>query len=73
MKLSRQCFQVLHHMRTRGSITTLIAFRQYCICRLSQRVIELERLGFLINHTRVTRNGRTYTAYSLVEGQRKAA
>ena len=60
---------VLRHMRHRGSITTLLAMKLYRCCRLSERIRELERDGFLINHTRVTRRGRTYTAYSLVEAK----
>lgn len=66
--------RVLSHLRSRGSITTFVAFARYGIARLSERIRELERDGHLINHTRVTRNGKTYVAYSLVEGkQRKAA
>lgn len=64
---------VLTHLRSRGSITTLIATKRYQCFRLSQRIIELERDGYLINHTPVNRNGRRYMAYSLVEGKRKAA
>lgn len=64
---------VLHHMKTRGSITTLLATFRYKICRLSERIRELERDGYLINHTSITRDGRTYTAYSLVGCKRKAA
>lgn len=62
--------QVLQHLRHRGSLTTLIAFKRYDMCRLSERVAELERDGHLINHVPVRRNGRRYMAYSLVEGRR---
>jgi hypothetical protein len=65
--------QVLGYMRTRGSITTFIAFEEFDICRLSERIRELERDGHLINHTPITRNGKSYVAYSLVEGEQKAA
>lgn len=60
---------VLTHLRTRGSITTLIATKRYLCFRLSERIRELERDGHLINHSRVKRNRRTYVAYSLVGGQ----
>lgn len=65
---------VLTHLRTRGSITTLIATKRpyYCF-RLSERIRELERDGHLINHTPVEKNGRRYMAYSLVEGRKRAA
>ena len=64
---------VLNHLRTRGSITTLIATKRYLCFRLSERIRELERDGFVINHTPVEKNGRRYMAYSLVEGKRRAA
>ena len=65
---------VLTHLRTRGSITTLIATKRpyYCF-RLSERIRELERDGHLINHTPVEKNGRRYMAYSLIEGRKRAA
>lgn len=65
--------QVLNHLSQYGSITTLIAFKRYVITRLSERIRELERDGHLINHTRITRSGRTYVAYSLVEGKQARA
>lgn len=65
--------QVLRHLRTRGSISTFVAFNRYNITRLSERVRELERDGHLINHCRVTRNKRTFVAYSLVEGRQARA
>lgn len=64
---------VLKHLRTRGSITTLIATKRYLCFRLSERIRELERDGFLINHTPVEKNGRRYMAYSLVEGKKARA
>lgn len=66
--------QVLAHMRERGSITTLIATKRPYLCfRLSERIRELERDGFLINHTPVEKNGRRYMSYSLVEARKHAA
>jgi hypothetical protein len=64
---------VLNHLRKRGSITTLIATKRYLCFRLLERIRELERDGFVINHTPVEKNGRRYMAYSLVEGRRNAA
>lgn len=66
--------QLLKHMRTRGSITTLIATKRPYFCfRLSERIRELERDGFVINHTPVKKYGHRYMAYSLVEGKRARA
>lgn len=66
---------ILRHMRRYGWITTLIAFRRYQITRLSERIRELIDDGHLINRPLITRNGKTYTVYSLVEGkqQKRAA
>lgn len=65
--------QVLAHMRKYGHITTLIAFRRYDICRLSERIRELEEDGHHINKPRTTRNGKTYSVYSLVEWKQARA
>jgi len=65
---------VLNHMRQFGFITTLIAFKRYRICRLSERIRELEADGHYMNKPLITRRGKTYTVYSLVEWkQAKAA
>lgn len=64
---------VLKHLRTKGSITTLIATDKYRCFRLSERIRELERDGFVILHTSVKKYGRTYMSYSLVECKRARA
>jgi hypothetical protein len=64
---------VLRHLREHESITTLIATKRYLCFRLSERIRELERDGFLIDHTPVEKNGRRYMSYSLVEGRKRAA
>lgn len=64
---------VLNHLRTHGSITTLIATKRYLCFRLSERIRELERDGYLINHAPIHKNGRRYMSYSLVEGRKRAA
>jgi hypothetical protein len=73
MTCQTQKQQVLRHLRSCGSITTFVAFKRYNITRLSERIREIERDGCLVNHTRVTRNGRTFVAYSLVEGKQQRA
>lgn len=73
MSLQTQKQQVLQHLRCHGSISTFIAFKRYDITRLSERIRELEDDGHLINKPRVTRNGKTYSVYSLVEGKQARA
>lgn len=73
MNCHTQKQQVLNYLRSHGSITTFIAFKRYDICRLSERIRELEHDGHLINKPRVTRNGKTYSVYSLVEGKQARA
>lgn len=65
--------QVLKHMRERGSLTTLLAFTRYGVTRLSARILELEKDGHLFNDCWVTRNGKRFKSWSLVEGKRRAA
>jgi hypothetical protein len=54
----------------RNSVTQLEAFSALGICRLSERIRELERLGWVIRHDRVqvpTRDKPAYvTRYTLV-------
>jgi hypothetical protein len=64
---------VLSHMRQFGFITTLTAAKRYDICRLSERIRELEEDGHHINKPRTTRNGKTYSVYSLVEWKQARA
>lgn len=71
MKTQKQ--QVLRHMELYGYITTFIAFKRYNITRLSERIRELEEDGHFINKPLVTRRGKTYTVYSLVEWRKRAA
>lgn len=68
--MNTQKYLVLQHLRNRGSISTFVAFKRYGICRLSERIRELEADGFLIHHTPIHHNGKRYMAYSLVEGKR---
>jgi hypothetical protein len=65
--------QVLLHMRHRGSITPLLALKEYQCFRLAARIEELRRDGWLINSTLVTRRGKRYAAYSLAHVKQGAA
>jgi hypothetical protein len=65
--------QVLMHLESGQPITQLEATMKYGILRLSERVRELEAVGCVINHERVsvpTRNGKkaTVVRYSLISG-----
>ena len=43
--------KLLHYLETHDGITTLEAMQYLKCCRLSERVRELERLGYRISHT----------------------
>tara|TARA_R110000868_G_scaffold99444_1_gene273626 strand:- start:289 stop:516 length:228 start_codon:yes stop_codon:yes gene_type:complete len=69
---------LLRHLESGQSITQMEAFTQMGICRLSQRIIELEALGMVISHESVsvpTRTGKnaTVTRYTLLKGIQAAA
>jgi hypothetical protein len=71
--MSKQLGRLLNHLETKGGVTQLDAFTELGICRLSERVREIERLGYVIAHEKVkvpTRDGRpaTVVRYSLVQG-----
>ena len=63
---------VLRHLRNCGSISTMLAFKRYCITRLPARILELKK-KHCINDVWVSRGGKRFKAWSLVEGERKAA
>ena len=45
-----QCAKLLHYLETHNGITTFEATLNLGICRLSERVREMERLGYDIDH-----------------------
>jgi hypothetical protein len=65
--------QVLRHMERHGYITVFVAFKRYAITRLSERIRELDEDGHDIIKPRITRNGKTFSVYSLAEGRKRAA
>ena len=71
--------RLLVWMETYGPITQIVAFTELGVCRLSERVRELERLGYTIEHRTIevpARGGKTahVTEYRLIaEPQRVAA
>ena len=44
---------LLEHLKAGNPVTTLIAMKKYGICRLSERIRELEAEGYNILHTRI--------------------
>ena len=63
--------RLLNYLETHpNGITTLEAMQHLKILRLSQRVIELERLGYSISHTpEHTENGARVIRYKLITGE----
>lgn len=65
--LSPQQRQVVEYLRLRGSITTLEATRMSNpICRLSERIRELEGIGWKFEHA-VPDKRKHYTRYILLD------
>jgi len=60
-----QHLRLLEYLRVRGSITTLEAFDQLRITKVSNRIGDLEAMGYDIAREPETRNGATYTRYFL--------
>ena len=70
MEKRTQADRVLAYIRTFGSITTLEAFRDLGVTRLSARIFELRDKGLNIDSTNVTSKNRygescTYAKYFL--------
>ena len=69
--MSAQNARLLCYLQAGKGVTQLEAFNSLGICRLSERIRELERLGWTIKHESVsvpTRSGKnaTVTRYSLL-------
>lgn len=65
-----QCEQILQHMQTLGSITSLEAMQKYVIMRLASRITDLWRRGVAITRQIVKGKNRygeitSYVAYRL--------
>ena len=65
-----QCEQILHHMQTLGSNTSLEAMQKYGIKRLASRITDLRRRGIAITRQIVKGKNRygevtSYAAYQL--------
>lgn len=65
-----QCEKVLRHLKDHGKITTMDAFVEYGITRLSGRIYDLRKAGHIITSTTVTGRNRYgepthFTVYSM--------
>lgn len=59
--------KLLRYLETHDGVTQLESFNTLGICRLSERVRELERLGYFIGHTpEHTENGARVIRYKLL-------
>ena len=62
--------RILRWLEAHDGLTQLEAFNGVGCCRLSERIREIERLGFVISHTaEKAPNGATVTRYRLIEEQ----
>jgi hypothetical protein len=71
--VNTQNAQILQHMKNCGSVTPYVALKRFGCMRLAARIRDLRDGGHVINSVIVSRNGKRYAAYSLVEGKAKAA
>ena len=53
MNKTTQCDRILQHLKSKGSITSMEAFEQYGITRLSGRIFDLREMGYDIVTMRV--------------------
>lgn len=61
---------ILNHIKKHGSITSMEAFAEYNITRLSGRIHELRAKGHKITTDKEkSRNGAMYAVYRLQEGE----
>ena len=55
--------QILEHLQMFGSITPLEALEQYGCFRLSARIMELRKAGYIIETISVKRGGKRFARY----------
>ena len=65
MSTRTQCDRLLTWMSAGRSVTTMLAMRRWGICRLSERVREIERRGHKVARNAYKRHGHQWTAYRL--------
>ena len=63
---------ILNHLKKYGKITSLEAFGEYQILRLSARIHDLRDLGYNITTESKTKNGKTFAIYHLDQGVKDA-
>jgi len=71
MEKRTQCSDILWHLRFKGGITAMTAYREYGITRLSARIYDLRDRGYVIENIKQTgkdRRGKqtTWDEYRLV-------
>jgi hypothetical protein len=65
--MSKQNGMILNWLESHDGITTFEATLNLGVCRISERIREIERLGFLIEHEpERTANGARVVRYKLV-------
>lgn len=67
MKKEKQTEKVLKYMKAHGGITSMEAFGNLGITRLSGRIFELRKQGHVIKTEMITKKGSTYGVYRLEE------
>ena len=59
--------QILEHLKSGKKINPLLALKKFGCFRLSARILDLRQQGNAIITTNVTRKGKTFAEYSLME------
>ena len=60
-----QCTDVLKHMKRYGSITPMVALKNYQCMRLAARIGDLKDAGHDIMSTMIRKNGKRFAKYTL--------
>lgn len=63
--MKTQNSQILSHLKTGASITPMKALVMFNCFRLSARIYDLKEQGFGISGRLITKNGKTFSEYTL--------
>ena len=59
--------RILDYLKSGKTLTPLVALQKFGCFRLSARILDLRQQGNAIITTNVTRKGKTFAEYSLME------
>ena len=65
--MASQNTRILDYLKSGKKLTPIVALQKFGCFRLSARILDLRQQGHAIITTNITRKGKTFAEYSLME------